>query len=120
MWYNTRGFHMLHHNGRHGRHVWSHDGLAWDGYQEPTASHPDTAASDAYNMSITFADGMTVTVLRRERPWLMFDTEGHPLYLVTGCETCGAGQKNCRSYSVLTPLRPLGRTPAAASPGLRH
>lgn len=63
-------------------------------------------------MTILFDDGKTVVMQRRERPWLMLDTDGHPLHLATGCETCGAGNKNCRSYTVLTPLLPLGRTSA--------
>ena len=107
---NKRGYHMIHHDGPHGRHVWSVDGLEWSGYIEP-ASSSDTS-TDAYNMSIGFHDGQHVEVMRRERPWVMLDTEGHPLHLVTGCETCGAGNKNCRSYTVLTPLLPLGRAPA--------
>lgn len=35
---NERGYHMIHHDGPHGRHVWSKDGLTWDGYTEPTSS----------------------------------------------------------------------------------
>ena len=44
--------------------------------------------SCADNMTILFDDGMAVEVMRRERPWVMLDTDGYPLYLVTGCETC--------------------------------
>lgn len=29
VWENRRGFHMVHHDGPHGRHVWSADGLEW-------------------------------------------------------------------------------------------
>jgi len=108
VWRNARGYHMLHHDGPHGRHVWSRDGLAWRGYVEPTAAAHGTAR-DAYNMSVDFDDGVHVDMLRRERPWLMLDGHGHPMFLVTGCETCEAPEKNCRSYTVLTPLLPLGR-----------
>merc|ERR1712100_381289 len=102
VWRNARGYHILHHDGPHGRHVWSRNGLEWDGYQEqPTHS---SVIGDAYNMSIVFDDGMHITMLRRERPWLLLDADGHPLFLVTGCETCGDGNQNCRSYTVLTPL----------------
>ena len=62
-------------------------------------------------MSITFHDGKQIQMMRRERPWLMLDMEGHPLHLVTGCETCESGNEKCRSYTVLTPLLPLGRAP---------
>lgn len=65
------------------------------------------------NMSIQFDDGAEITMLRRERPWVMLDTDNHPLFLVTGCETCKEPGRNCRSYTVLTPLLPLGRTPAS-------
>jgi hypothetical protein len=62
-------------------------------------------------MSIQFDDGMTITMQRRERPWVMLDRNRHPLFLVTGCETCKQPAKDCRSYTVLTPLLPLGRLP---------
>jgi hypothetical protein len=107
---NFRGFHMIYHDGPHGRHVWSRDGRAWTGYTEPSSSQDNR--TDAYTMMIEFDDGMRVDVLRRERPWLMLDTDGHPLFLLTGCETCGVEHTNCRSYTVLTPLLPLGRSPA--------
>jgi hypothetical protein len=106
-------YHMIHHDGPHGRHVWSTDGLEWNGYHEPTQQLDSASLDDAYNMTILFDDGMTVEMMRRERPWVMLDVDGFPLYLVTGCETCGAGNKNCRSYTVFTPLLPLGREPAS-------
>ena len=75
------------------------------------------AATDAYNMSVPFDDNLAVEMLRRERPWLMLDTDGHPLHLVTGCEShckvVNNTQTGCHSYTVLTPLLPLGRTPAS-------
>jgi len=143
VWKNARGFHMIHHDGAHGRHVFSLDGMQWDGYPEASKG-PET---DAYNMTILvraavllmlllgclrapatladagsrsvdqFDDGLSVTTGRRERPWLMLDTNGHPLFLVTGCESnCHVVNKQnvgCRSYTVMTPLLPLGRTPAS-------
>lgn len=41
---NERGYHMIHHDGPHGRHVWSKDGLLWDGYTEPTRAEDETDA----------------------------------------------------------------------------
>ena len=55
----------MHHDGPHGRHVWSTDGLEWSGYHEPTQQFHN-ASTDAYNMTILFDDGMTVEVGRRE------------------------------------------------------
>ena len=66
-------------------------------------------------MTVTFHDGKQIQMMRRERPWVMLDTEGYPLHLVTGCETCGSENKNCRSYTVLTPLLPLGRAPGLST-----
>ena len=115
VWRNGRGYHMIHHNGPHGRHVWSHNGLDWEGYLEP--SDAAETATDAYNMSISYQDGMYQLVRRRERPWLMLDQNGNPLHLVTGCEACQPDHTACRSFTVLTPLLPLDRTPAAEHKG---
>ena len=78
---NSRGYHMLYHDGPHGRHAWSQDGWFWDGYIEPVDQ--DERYTDAYTMEVQFDDGRSVKMMRRERPWLQLDEDGHPLYRST-------------------------------------
>jgi hypothetical protein len=74
---------------RHGAHLISDDGVAWD----VLANEPK-----AYTHPIEWTDGTSTTMDRRERPWLLFDDDGRPAYLVTGC------LKDGHAFSVVQPL----------------
>ena len=74
---------------RHGAHLVSDDGVAWDVF----ADEPK-----AYIHTIEWTDGTSTTMDRRERPWLLFDDDGRPAYLVTGC------LKDGHAFSVVQPL----------------
>eukprot|EP00040_Diaphanoeca_grandis_P019258 m.101619 g.101619 ORF g.101619 m.101619 type:complete len:358 (+) comp27338_c0_seq1:145-1218(+) len=78
LWHNHRGIQMLLHEegaGAVGGHGYSvDDGLSW------------TVAGDAYDFDVTNADGTTTQYERRERPQLLKNTAGEPLYLFSGVE----------------------------------
>lgn len=55
----------------------------------------------AYNTTVAFTDGPSLTYLRRERPQLFFADDGTtPLYLTTGVQPVGSGQ----SFTLVQPL----------------
>lgn len=88
LWQDERGhWHMLMHNmgGGVGSHAFSRDAETW-------------TRSDVmpYTRNVTFADGHTHSMLRRERPQLLLDTNGRPLYFSSGVVT-----KSDRSYTLV-------------------
>jgi len=90
---DTRGhFHSLFHaySDWSGYHAFSRDGLNW--------SH---AALPAFNTTINMTDGSFVKYGRRERPHLVFNTDGTPAFLYTSI-TIGPGDKTA------THVQPLG------------
>jgi len=66
------------HNGAHGIHIYSTNGLTWTIANNNTAPYP-------YTTNITTTSGI-VTVNRRERPWMLLNTAGNPTHLVTSVE----------------------------------
>jgi len=79
LWMDKRGgWHIIMHNGPHGIHVYSHDGLTWTIANNNTAPYP-------YTTNITTVSGV-VTVNRRERPWMLLNSAGNPTLLVTSVE----------------------------------
>jgi len=77
LWVDTRGnFHMLthHFHPQGGYHAFSKDGLNW------------TYGGLAYNMTVLWDDGTTMTMKRRERPELVFNNQGVPYILYNGVE----------------------------------
>lgn len=60
-----------------GAHAWSRDGVHWS---EPRVG--------AFNTTIQFNDGTSITCQRRERPQMVRDPSGVPLVLFTGLTGC--------------------------------
>eukprot|EP01052_Picozoa_sp_SAG31_P019053 SAG31_NODE_1375_length_8594_cov_2.810477_3_plen_428_part_00 len=116
-----RGFHIAAHqyngswllpNGRHikldygdprmasGAHLFSRDGINWT-----------TSAYALYNNSVTWSNGSRTALNYRERPELIQDANGTPLFLVSGAEwghkcqypTCKVGQ-SCQSMAIITEI----------------
>lgn len=84
-----------------GAHAFSRDGgVTWR-----TSEYP------LYNNSIIWANGSSVTMNYRERPEVITDENGVPIYLVTGIEwgtkcafpTCKPGQ-SCQSAAIITEI----------------
>jgi len=83
-----------------GAHMFSKDGVTWQ-----------TSAYAFYNNSVTWANGSSVVLNYRERPEVLTDEDGNPVYLVTGAEwghkcqypTCSLGQ-SCQSISMITEI----------------
>ena len=81
-----------------GCHAYSQNGWQWT-----VASQP------AYNLSVAFDDGSSVTFARRERPQLIVDEAGRVTHLINGVQLPHAlqpqsGQRDA-SYSIAVPLR---------------
>lgn len=70
--------HILYHNGPHGLHAFSQDGIVWQ--KSPIGSH-------AFGLSFNLTDNSTFSLRRRERPEILFDADGRPLYLYNGVNT---------------------------------
>jgi hypothetical protein len=70
--------HILYHNGPRGLHAFSADGTEWR--KSPTNS-------SAFTLNVNFTDGHIVRLARRERPEILFDTSGAPLFLYNGANT---------------------------------
>ena len=59
-----------------GKHAWSADGLNWH-----------LSQSLAYNTTVEFLDGTPpLTLVRRERPHVVVDSEGRPVMLTNGVQ----------------------------------
>jgi hypothetical protein len=78
LWRDERGhWHLLMHNmgGGVGSHAFSRDAKAW-------------TRSDVqpYTATVAFEDGTTKTMSRRERPQLVTDADGRPLFFTSGVQ----------------------------------
>lgn len=60
-----------------GGHAWSRDGITWS---EPRVG--------AYNTTVLFTDGTSMTCTRRERPQMVLDADGIPLVMFAGVVGC--------------------------------
>ena len=60
-----------------GGHAWSRDGVEWS---EPRVG--------AYNTTVVFTDGTSMTCQRRERPQMVQDEHGVPLVMFSGVVGC--------------------------------
>jgi hypothetical protein len=76
-----RSLHILYHNGAHGLHAFSADGVAW---------HKSPTHSDAFQLDISLSDGDTARLARRERPEILFADDGTPRFLYNGANTRNA------------------------------
>ena len=59
-------------------HAFSVDGIEWR--KSPTNS-------SAFTLNVNYNDGRTVKLARRERPEILFDASGVPLFLYNGANT---------------------------------
>jgi len=78
LWQDERGhWHMLMHNmgGAVGSHAFSRDAKNWT-----------RSADQPYTSLVTFSDGTSHQMQRRERPELLLSTKGQPRYFTTGVE----------------------------------
>ena len=80
LWQDERGhWHMLMHNmggsGGVGSHAYSADAVTWV-----------RSGVAPYNATVSFVDGSAKKMRRRERPQLLLDGAGRPLYFTTGVE----------------------------------
>ena len=73
--------HILYHNGPRGLHAFSADGIGWR--KSPTNS-------SAFTLNVNYTDGHSVSLARRERPEILFDASGVPLFLYNGANTQSA------------------------------
>ena len=73
--------HILYHNGAHGLHAFSKDGMSWS--KSPAHVH-------AFELRLNVSDGSSFELARRERPELLFDAAGRPRWLYNGVNTHGA------------------------------
>lgn len=70
--------HILYHNGPRGLHAFSADGITWR--KSPTNS-------SAFALSVSYTDGHSIRLARRERPEILFGASGAPLFLYNGVNT---------------------------------
>jgi len=104
MWRDPRGnFHALFHAWDDiGGHAFSKDGLRWH-----------YADGRAYSTDAEVEGGETVTYWRRERPRLIFDSEGNPTHLVNGASyRGGATPTGDWSFTLVQGVRGAPETPA--------
>jgi len=75
LWQDDRGhWHILMHNmNAIGAHAFSRDGNTWK-----------TSDIEPYDNVVQFTDGTNVSMGRRERPQLLLDASGRPVYFSTG------------------------------------
>jgi len=109
-------FHILAHNmenwcwqppqftGEVGVHLFSPDGSVGSWHIRPNSND-----ISAYNSTVLWEDGSNTTFFRRERPELIFDDGGRPLYLMTGVEYPadhpGKPDNHQYSFTVVQPIR---------------
>lgn len=98
IWKNKRGYHILAHglniysiNG--GRYAYSTDGLDWHATSTP-----------AYSLFVEYSDGTFELLERRERPKLVLDQQGLPVFLVTGNHKLGLGPKADFVHTMIAPV----------------
>ncbi|KAJ6783278.1 hypothetical protein PWT90_10543 [Aphanocladium album] len=111
LWQDKRGhYHMLVHSQRDdggggspgvksvGRHAYARDYMGpWNyGYN----------VSLAYGAQVSFTDGTTINYGRRERPQLLFSTDGRmtPLFMANGVQEIGTNM----SYTIVSPIGDAG------------
>ena len=80
-----------------GGHAASVDGHTWR-----------YTTSAAYDSTVLFEGGASVTFSRRERPELVLDELGYPTYLITGVVEKGGGGMEDRSWTLVQPVRRRG------------
>ena len=100
---NQRGIHCLFHGfpwantSLAGRHAFSRNGIDWTLSETP-----------AYSSTVRFANGSSVTYVRRERPHLVFDARGDPIALVNG--VCEKGDDvDDFTFTLVQPIRHQSR-----------
>lgn len=94
VWQQPDGtLHCLYHNGRssrtnHGLHAFSRDGVHWhkpaDALSAACTTSPANNCSALYTNLVHYSDGSVETLTGRERPALLFDSEGRPTHLYNG------------------------------------
>eukprot|EP00035_Acanthoeca_spectabilis_P000852 m.75931 g.75931 ORF g.75931 m.75931 type:complete len:399 (-) comp10470_c0_seq1:206-1402(-) len=75
-------FHVVLHNLPRGVHFFSADGITWH-LQQSLDDNNVPLPPFFFDEVVEYNDGTNVTVQRRERPWILFDTDGSPKALVT-------------------------------------
>ena len=75
---------MLHNTPR-GLHFFSLDGISWE-LQQALDAKGSPQPPYFFHENITYTDGTSTTVSRRERPWMLFNADGSPRALVTSME----------------------------------
>lgn len=105
LWIDHRGnYHFLMHylgadsSAMVARHAFSRS------YMGPWSVHID---SIPYNTTVQFNDGSSVAFHKRERPHLVFDSDGKPTYLVTGVVQPGSNERGYSglSYTLIQGIR---------------
>jgi len=104
------GFHMLFENkftGIVGQHAFSPDGKKWRTLEDP-----------AYDLHVNWDGGASTKLERRERPQLLRDERGDPLYLFNAVQGArDRGEQRTAGQSTWTMAAPLGqRLPMEPAP----
>jgi hypothetical protein len=76
--------------GWSGGHAFSRDGFSWSNW------------SRCYNTSVTLTDGKVVEHNRRERPKLLFDSDGSPTHLYNGVFDAAGSSV---TYTIVAPIK---------------
>ena len=95
-------FHALFHDHKSfGGHAYSRDGVSWT-----------YSAVAPFSNNVSFVDGSIVSMQRRERPHLIFDTRGYISHLINGVQppptaqkAPPAGAQNDYVYTSVQPVR---------------
>ena len=102
LWRNHRGFHLLMHSqitSEHktrGGYAYSIDGISW-------ILTPD----DPWVSYIVWNDGTNDTLVRRQKPGLVFDDNKNPIYLINGVDFNGTdGTKWGTGWTLMQPILP--------------
>lgn len=77
-------FHIIMHNTPRGIHVYSADGLNFTLTQPLVKGYPQPPF--VYNETVLQTDGTSFSAKRRERPWLLLDSDNNPSVLVTAMQ----------------------------------
>ena len=99
----NNNYHMLFQGGNYGGGLPSYIGHWHTAYSKNGLDWNVANLTEAFNQTITLANGSFVTVGRRERHQLLFDSDGRPTHLFNGV-TLGSNDNDEFSFTSVQPI----------------
>jgi hypothetical protein len=108
-------YHLLLHDNPRGIHFFSADGINWE-LQQKLDAKGQPQPPHFFQEVIRYADGTSVTTKRRERPWMLFNTDGSPSVLVTSIQG-GNAKGDSSVWTMVQATSANGEVPAGVPSG---